>query len=77
MLLFHSESHVSWTNNNFSTLSIEMKLTYCVRCRKSTMNDNMQTVQSKNGRTMMKSTCQSCHGKKATFVSSFKRKGST
>jgi hypothetical protein len=43
-------------------------MSYCVRCKKQTGDKNATLAKAKNGRTMKKSTCATCGGKKSSFV---------
>ncbi len=43
---------------------------YCVKCKAKTGNTNESLATTKNGRKMLKSKCQKCHGSKCQFVKS-------
>ena len=44
------------------------KMMYCVKCRKHTETDNVQTVTTKNGRSMQRGVCTVCGKTKTQFV---------
>lgn len=41
---------------------------FCLRCKKATPTKDLQSVKTKNGRTMHKGSCSVCHANKAQFV---------
>ena len=42
---------------------------YCLKCKKDTKDLNVKAFMSKNNRSMLKSTCNICKGKKSKFTS--------
>ena len=42
--------------------------TYCLACRNYTKNINPKIVKSKNGRSMIQTTCAKCGSKKSRFI---------
>ena len=48
--------------------------TYCIVCKKDTVNKNPKFFKTKNGKIILKSTCSVCNNKKSKFIS--KKKGS-
>ena len=42
---------------------------YCLKCKKDTKDSNVKAFMTKNNRYMLKSTCNTCKGKKSKFVS--------
>ena len=45
---------------------------YCLRQKKYTETKNEETIQTKNGRLIMKGICVECGAKKSKFVNSLK-----
>ena len=43
--------------------------TYCLLCKKDTININPNVIKTKNNRKMILSRCSICNNKKSTFVS--------
>ena len=43
---------------------------YCLKCKQKTETIEVQSVQSKNGREMIKGNCSICGTKKSVFISS-------
>ena len=43
--------------------------TYCLLCKKDTINIDLKVIKTKNNRKMMLSRCSICNSKKSTFVS--------
>ena len=43
--------------------------TYCLVCKKYTVNINPKVIKTKNNRKMMLSRCSICINKKSTFIS--------
>ena len=43
--------------------------TYCLSCKKDTINIDPKVIKTKNNRKMMLSRCSICSNKKSTFVS--------
>ena len=43
--------------------------TYCIVCKKDTENKNPKVFKTKNGRTILKSTCSVCNNKKSRLIS--------
>ena len=42
---------------------------YCLKCKKDTKDLNIKAFMTKNNRSMLKSNCNICIGKKSKFVS--------
>ena len=49
--------------------------TYCLACRNYTKNINPKIVKSKNGRSMIQTTCAKCGSKKSRFIKEQLTKG--
>ena len=49
--------------------------TYCLACRNYTKNTNSKIAQSKNGRSMIQTTCAKCGSKKSRFIKEQLAKG--
>ena len=49
--------------------------TYCVKCKKDTINLNSKIFKTKNGRLLMQSKCTDCGIKKSRFVKEQGAKG--
>ena len=45
-------------------------LIYCLKCKKKTNTLNMISTTTKNGKSMVKGTCEVCNKKKSIFVKS-------
>ena len=43
--------------------------TYCIVCKKDTENKNPKVFKTKNGGSILKSTCLVCNNKKSRFIS--------
>jgi hypothetical protein len=63
---FHEIFAISILNNKFY---IKKKM-YCVKCKKSTLTEDVQKVVNKNGRPMLRGICIVCRKIKTQFVKS-------
>ena len=45
--------------------------TYCIVCKKDTVNKNPRVFKTKNRRLILKSTCSVCNNKKSRFNTLF------
>ena len=52
-----------------------MEEIYCLKCKKRTKTNNIQTVKSKNNRLMLRGTCSICGTTKNKFISNKEGKG--
>ena len=52
-----------------SILELQKMTGYCVRCKSKTGDKNPHMVHTKNGRTMIKSSCSKCGTTKCQFTS--------
>ena len=43
-------------------------LTYCLKCRKNTKNEDAKMIKTKNGRLALSSKCVVCGSKKSRFL---------
>ena len=49
--------------------------TYCLKCKKDTVNIDPKMIQTKNNRLLMQSKCNVCETKKSIFVKEQDTKG--
>ena len=54
---------------------INMKTTYCLKCKKDTDNIDPKMFRTKNNRLIMQSKCSVCKNKKSRFVKQQEAKG--
>ena len=43
-------------------------LSYCIKCRKNMLSENLEVVEKKIGRIMLLSKCSVCNSKKSKFL---------
>ena len=48
---------------------------YCLKCRKHTVNINLQVSSTSNGKVMTLSKCAICNSKKSKFINKQEAKG--
>ena len=49
--------------------------TYCLKCKRNTMNKDAKMIKTKNGRLALSSKCVVCGSKKARFMKEQEEKG--
>ena len=69
------ESELEFIFNFLLIDIINMKTTYCVRCKKDTDNINSKIFKTKNNRILMQSKCCVFKNKKSRFVKQQEAKG--
>ena len=50
-------------------------LTYCLKCKRNTKNQDAKMIKTKNGRLVLSSKCVVCDSKKSRFMNEQEAKG--